>query len=81
MGGGTGTRSRFLALDATRDTALAHGWGYEMTVRTLDPASPETLIARAAETFVVDGARTHAITSFAGSDAIGGVWVVPLDAP
>jgi hypothetical protein len=77
-GSGSGASSRFVALDAVRDSALEDGWGYEMSLTTLAPSAPQTIIARHAESFVIDAARTHAIASFAGSDAIAGVYVMAL---
>jgi hypothetical protein len=74
-GGGGGTASPFLFVDAVRDEALVSGWIYGLTARTLDPDAEPVRIAAGAENFFLDRASGTVAVSFAGDDDIAGVWI------
>jgi hypothetical protein len=80
-GGGSGAATRVLAFDAVRQASNLDGWAYQLSSTTLEPGAAQTILARGAEGFVIDATRTHALTSFPGSDSIAGVYVVDLTAP
>lgn len=77
--GGSGITSRFLFVDAVRDSKLATGWVYGMTARAIDPASSPIDVARGAENFALDRAHARGVVSFNGTDEFAGLWVISLE--
>ncbi len=67
---------RFAYVDAIRDPMLLDGWAYGLYTgaATAMPAQ----VARGAEEFAIDRARTALVVSFEGTDDVAGLWVTPL---
>jgi hypothetical protein len=72
--------SRFLFLDAVRDSTQVTGWLYGMTSRGVLADDVATVIATGVENLALDDARKTVVYSLApsGSDDDAGVWVAPL---
>jgi hypothetical protein len=75
---GAGQTTRFVFVDAVRDSTLATGWAYGLSVRSLR-ATADTPIARAAESFWIETERGVIVSSFGGTDDVAGIWVYTTD--
>jgi hypothetical protein len=72
--------SRFLFLDAVRDSTQVTGWLYGLTSRGVLADDAATVIATGVETLAIDDARTTVVYSLSASDSddAAGIWVAAL---